>query len=540
MEARKSENNGYSSDLCSAEKGYARFAPKFANEVVYADENFQVKKLWSWAASSLVMDEETNLLVAHVQDDTENQSEKTMVASLDGKLAAVFPFDAVDPFQNGFARVFRKGNGYGFIDKNMQLVVPPQYDEAKPFRGGHAIVRRGERWGCVDAAGQEKMFSPSADGSPYLEVVCFSDGLCGVSTMQFDELWPAYYSDNAELSGLWGFVDESGNVAIEPQYIYANDFEGGIAIVAKGRWVIEPRANHPDSRGRYWAEDEVWGGIDKNGDAVIPFAFDEIKRFYDCDDVYIAHVGGWKEGHWGILDRAGKWQAPPIFDEIGYEYSDGMFTFYGDEIDERMESALGIYDCKQQKVLLEPQFYDVEFFEDGNIAVEVFDPEMNRNVTKVIDRNGNERFQSVYSFIYEMENFYQVSIRSEESTKDGVIDKAGNVIVPCIYHMPLYGFFCECERFVFEQNGKQGLRDLHGNIVIPAVYYKLYRPDASPLLTAVAGDENHHKEGVITLDGRQVLPTAYSCITRCSDGVHFFCRVDGGYEMYSVERNGKQ
>ena len=40
----------------------------------------------------------------------------------------------------------------------------------------------------------------------------------------------AYHSDNSEIAGNWGFVNEKGQEIIAPQYIYAYDFEDGIAI----------------------------------------------------------------------------------------------------------------------------------------------------------------------------------------------------------------------------------------------------------------------------------------------------------------------
>lgn len=59
---------------------------------------------------------------------------------------------------------------------------------------------------------------------------------------------------------------------------------------------------------------------------------------------------------------------------------------------------VGIYDCQRNEILFEPQFIDVGFLEDGGIVVaEPGDGE--GLVTKVIDRNGNERFPSKYSWI---------------------------------------------------------------------------------------------------------------------------------------------
>lgn len=104
----------------------------------------------------------------------------------------------------------------------------------------------------------------------------------------------AYHSDYERIAGIWGFVNESGKEVIAPQYIYAYDFEDGLAIVAKGKWTRDKKWDNKYNQGRYWTEEELWGAIDKEGKEVIPCVFDEIVCFYDCTDVFMAHYGGWK------------------------------------------------------------------------------------------------------------------------------------------------------------------------------------------------------------------------------------------------------
>lgn len=147
----------------------------------------------------------------------------------------------------------------------------------------------------------------------------------------------------------------------------------------------------------------MWGAIDKEGNEVIPFIFDEIKHFWDTEDVFIAHYGGWDNGHWGVIDNRGNWLAEPIFEDIDCEYKNGLFAFYKeDRWDD--DVPLGIYDTKQKKVIFEPQFLDVSFIDDDWIKVEVFDDELGRNVEKIIDINGKERFHSIYSSIRTWKN----------------------------------------------------------------------------------------------------------------------------------------
>lgn len=80
-----------------------------------------------------------------------------------------------------------------------------------------------------------------------------------------------------------------------------------------------------------------------------------------------------------------------MFEDIGVDYHDGLFTFFTqDQCSAPEDLPMGIYDIKTQRVLFEPQFYCVNFRMDGRIEVEVFDAAQEKCVWKTIDRNGDE------------------------------------------------------------------------------------------------------------------------------------------------------
>ena len=62
------------------------------------------------------------------------------------------------------------------------------------------------------------------------------------------------------------------------------------------RSTIDPKWDNKYNQGRYWTETELWDGIDRAGNEIIPFIFDEIKHFNDTNEVFMAHVGGWSDG----------------------------------------------------------------------------------------------------------------------------------------------------------------------------------------------------------------------------------------------------
>jgi len=47
----------------------------------------------------------------------------------------------------------RKGDKWGYIDKEGNMVIPPVYDEAHIFSGGLAPVKFNSKWGYIDTKG---------------------------------------------------------------------------------------------------------------------------------------------------------------------------------------------------------------------------------------------------------------------------------------------------------------------------------------------------------------------------------------------------
>src|SRR6056297_2862413 len=122
------------------------------------------------------------------------------------------------------------------------------------------------------------------------------------------------YLAAAEKDGLWGFLDENGNWAIEPQYDAVKDFNQKLCLVKKDRaWHYininnemvdlnkgyEPRYSPSEGRGRVEI-DGRWTFVDETGNPITEARFIDAKDFSDG----LAPVRC-EEGLWGYLDRNG-------------------------------------------------------------------------------------------------------------------------------------------------------------------------------------------------------------------------------------------
>ncbi|MDO4486679.1 MAG: WG repeat-containing protein [Bacillota bacterium] len=511
------------------EDGVIYSEPVSCEEVVYEDEEICVRKVWTWDAVNMYQDEETNTLDVLLRGEAFNCNRISTIASIDGKRVCSLDFVHLGSTQEGLRKVGVRERGYGFINSEGQFAIPPVYEKANDFDEGYAAVKKKGQWIFIDKNGREISI-----GSKYQDIGHFSEEMCRVSTLKLSSMDLAYYSDYAEIAGIWGYVNEDGYQIIPPQYIYAEDFNNGIAIVCKGEWTKDPKWDNEYNKGRYWTEQELWGGIDKNGNEVIPFIFDELQFMWEDNEVLMAHIGGWECGHWGVIDRTGKWLAEPVFEDIGYVYANGLFAFYNRDRYEP-DALIGIFDINQNKVIFEPQFLDVDFMDDGDLKVKLFDRTLNRAVEKIIDLDGKERFHSEYTTIstYRYEDEWEVTSEVDGVSKSGLIDHDGNVIFPCKYDIEWGGISSKSKRIVVNSGDKVSLLDFDGNVIIPAKYDKISGMDKPLYTVSNSIDEYRDLAGLVTPDGIEVLPPEFEHISFCK-GNYIICVDKAGCAMLKL------
>ena len=507
------------------EEGTNYSVPQKCQEVVYEDEALCLERIWTWKISSLYEDEGTGVLKVLLSGQAFNWDGVSTLASINGDRICSLDLSYLSGSEEGFIEAGVSGRGYGFIDNSGHFAIPPVYSQADEFSNGYAHVQKDGKWLFLNKKGEEIRLS-----TKYEDIGHFSEGLCKVSVLKLGFMDLAYHSDNSEIAGNWGFVNEKGQEIVAPQYIYAYDFEDGIAIVCKGKWTKDSKWDNKYNKGRYWTEEELWGGIDKDGKEVIPFIFDEIKHMWDCNnEVFMAHYGGWKDGHWGIIGRDGRWLAKPVFEDIDYEYHNGLFAFYAADKWNGDDVPLGIYDIKQGRVIFEPQFTDVYFMDDGYITVELFYESLGRKIEKVISLDGKEKFHSEYTSIstYRSNEPWEVCIENDGVRKHGLIDHDGNVILPCIYDTSLFGISSKYERIIVNVGNKVAMIDFKGNTIIPAKYDSIQGLDQPLYLVTCKKEDGHSLNGLVTHNGKEILPPVYDRISICKDKKHVICGKDG-------------
>lgn len=267
-----------------------------------------------------------------------------------GKVVIPFRYYRAGCFDGGVAVVSANGTNHrrGYIDKDGKYVIAPVYSYATSFSEGLAfVVHSGGVPQAIDKNGVAKFSLPDAQSAEN-----FSDGLAAFSLLgPTGEIWGfvskqgnqviaphfravSYFSEGwcgvMNHMGTWGYINKSGEVAID--YIYENvqPFSGGKAKVAiHGKWgvidknnrfVLNPEFTDLDVDGeRYLVRrKDKWGWVDKDGLEVIPYLFTDAYPFKGNN---LAAV---KSGEkWGYINTKGKFIIAPQYD-FAFGFDDGM------------------------------------------------------------------------------------------------------------------------------------------------------------------------------------------------------------------------
>ncbi|MEW5975660.1 MAG: WG repeat-containing protein [Acidobacteriota bacterium] len=267
----------------------------------------------------------------------------------DGQVVIPPQFDWAGAFFEQRGRVYvRKETEMkvGYIDPTGQFVIEPTFDEGGDFREGLAPVRVGKEWGFIDRQGRF-VVSPSFQAAGE-----FHEGLARVMYCPGETLPPFPYrvltdslrlliesgSMFADRNVRFGFIDRTGRMTIEHQpWEMADDFSEGLAWV-RGR----------DLKCRY---------INRQAQ----FAFDQCFDLAEGFSEGLAWV--MVEGKCGYIDKLGSFSIPLQFYTCR-SFSDGLAVVAEPPADEEAPMRKGAID-KSGRYVFAPTFRGLTDFSEG-------------------------------------------------------------------------------------------------------------------------------------------------------------------------------
>ena len=170
-------------------------------------------------------------------------------------------FSEVNNFSDGLCGVMNDDGKWGFIDKEGSIAINYQFDAVFEFKGGKCVVQSAQKCGAIDEEGKyiiNPQFDAMAiDGDMFFVEQGGKYGWCDkdgkiVINPQFALAFPFNGNEiTAVQSGKsFGYIDEEGKIVINPQFNYAFPFNGKLALVytdkvgvidREGKYIVNPQ-----------------------------------------------------------------------------------------------------------------------------------------------------------------------------------------------------------------------------------------------------------------------------------------------------------
>lgn len=356
-------------------------------------------------------------------------------ADKDGNIIIKYQYENAGSFRYGFAAV-KIGEKWGFINTKGDVVIPPEYDTVSGMTSDkYAIVKKGEKYGIIDETGTVAVniqydeicthrmlyigwVSMHENSEYFIPQRMFSDGL--VQVRQNDK---------------WGFIDKSGNMIIEPQFDEVEvdvrnrcAFNNGMAIVClnDAYWLV-------DTKGRkiYPFEsslltfDKIKGDLikygnyrqcgilnEKTGEFSDP-EFEDIKLY--GDKLFAKEKGGL----WGCIDDDGNYIIEPKFNDLGEIGKNGLIPA-SIAIEDTVKYGYINLDCE---FIIKPRYDNAKSFGDSEYA-----PVQINKLWGYIDTNGKKRVSPRFD---DALPFSCGLAAVKENGKYGYMDDSNEIVIKC-------------------------------------------------------------------------------------------------------------
>lgn len=343
--------------------------------------------------------------------DSENKTYTYSIIDMDGKELTTEKFESIGGSCGSYIEVTQnKKNGYFDLNTN-EMVVKPQFDEISDalFDKNIAVVTVGEKSGLIDMKGSIIL-------NPTYDSISMIGGTVDSNSVLF------YVTDNEK----HGVIDSTGKVIITPSY-------DDVAYFNDGYFVVEMN--------------DRCGVCDTAGNQIINSSYEYIgsKNNTLINDGLIRYGETRNdESLYGYIDIDNNVVIASQFNEE-CDFSDGCAIV-------KVGNNYGVIDT-QGKYLINPQ-YDY-------IASEYAEAKEND------DDDDDDDYSSYYSIECGGKHDYFIICKDG---KTGVINLAGDTIIPTTYTSISRFDKDDDSWFICELEGNYGIADETGNFIVPSTY----------------------------------------------------------------------
>lgn len=291
-----------------------------------------------------------------------------------------------------------------------------------------------------------------------------------------------------EKEGKFGYIDQKGEIVIQPQFKFCHDFHEGLAGVL---------------------HIGMWGFIDTDGQFSIPALYSDVSVFSEG----LAAVRQSNKAFY--IDRTGKQLGETTYDETA-PFSDGLGKV-------KVGGLYGFIDASGMMVI-PPTFADAGNFHEGFCVIDNKD----NSGAWFIDKSGKQAFKEKFDSANDFHDGFAVV---ERNGKFGYIDQSGGyMITPKLINA---GDFSEGMAALETESGK--------SVVINTRQEKLFITEYKlgfgfhDGLISVNDMSSNNGFGFMNAEGKLVIPFQFKGISVFAQGL---CKVDGPIQGY-INKQGE-
>ena len=397
---------------------------------------------------------------------------------------------------------YKENDKWGYINQNGDVIVRPQFEDARDFVGDYATVLLDDNmsssvygpmykslhWGIIDKTGKIQL----KDLGPFYGDISVTDdgfviGSLGASVGETRCLIIASIKDGKELFPL---IDKQ---------IYCDEmrFETKEAFQKEGML-----AYHDINEG-------LWGFLDMDGEIAIKPQFTHVIGFFDG----IASVQDNESEKYYLIDKTGK-------KTTEHEYESMIFPLAPDLYSVAIGDKFAFINSKGQ-IVVDPKFDDIVDGFNTNDLLYVKMYENNELMYAYVNKAG-EIVIGPYVELGQgnaQDDMLLYGVRDSTGYKEGYLDMKGNVIIS-----PRFSHACDFSEGLawaqMTEGDKYGYIDKTGEFVIQPKF------DSADVFhkcgLAIVNQDNHY--GVIDKTGNYILEPSYSNISIYDSGMIFFIK----------------
>ncbi|USG64993.1 WG repeat-containing protein [Brevibacillus ruminantium] len=299
-----------------------------------------------------------------------------------GRFIITPSYGYAESFQDNGLAIVQVKNRSGLINTLGLFVVSPIYQTITPFSEGRAVVLDDRGFQVIDEQGN------ILTAAPYSFIGSFKEGR-------------AVFNQRGEQGKyLYGYLDRSGKEAIPGQYLAANDFQDGKAVVEvkEGEHAL----------------------IDRSGKVLQSYPYAYVGPMGDGLLAFSESLDGPK----GYLDETGKVVISPQF-SVALPFEEGKAVVNASK--DFSENLYGLID-KSGSYLIPPKYNDIQLLGEGRAAVgKALNPGKPYfgSIYAIADTNGPLLTDFLYTEVAE----YKEGVASvTDGTRTFFIDRNGQIV----------------------------------------------------------------------------------------------------------------